>query len=550
MKEKTLIDLFQPPFYLALLCASVLTWSKSIVHVFGLSLPIPENVTGIAGSPILLNCSMNSISGQDIPDPGQVIWMRPGDSAIMSHGYRVFKSDSKILNRLMVVGDPSKGEYNLFIRYAIYPQDVGTWFCASDNVTKKINLMLLVRPDVEVPSISPTSASSLSDSNELTTFTCTGHYAFPPVQLTWVKEYGPDVSYEVTPPTILVSTSGLMSVSIKLILSSSNAHSLFACFASHPTFLGKVFSNRIRFHFPADFNLQAETLTDERPPVKSTSSLHNVSIVQLDTIDRVFIILVIFMISFIFAVGVVINKCRSKWDLDVPLDKIDQNLNSKALCEVVEGETIKKKTSARGRQNCTCKVLIGLVLFVVLITSVIFAFPMYYKGITIPSIPDGEELTSVMAGSSLWLDCRSRIQPLASVVQVQWFHNSEIFYYQYKLNGQDIGFPHNSTKGFMMGMRVSSQGTGQVTIYPVAPGEDGRYSCHATLSAGDDGRMVKREKTTTVFVMMGPIVNYGLIIILVVALLSALGIFILIAYHSLIIHRKERDEDRTEDEET
>lgn len=29
--------------------------------------------------------------------------------------------------------------------------------------------------------------------------------------------------------------------------------------------------------------------------------------------------------------------------VSVPLDRIDQNLNTKALCEVVDGETVKSK---------------------------------------------------------------------------------------------------------------------------------------------------------------------------------------------------------------
>lgn len=92
------------------------------------------------------------------------------------------------------------------------------------------------------------------------------------------------------------------------------------------------------------------------------------------------------------------------------------------------------------------------------------------------------------------------VHPPTSVLQITWLHNGEPFYYQYYMNGQNIGFPHNSTKGFMMGIRVSSQGIGQVTIWPVAPGEDGHYTCRAFLSSGDTGVTEERGKTTAVFV--------------------------------------------------
>lgn len=41
------------------------------------------------------------------------------------------------------------------------------------------------------------------------------------------------------------------------------------------------------------------------------------------------------------------------------------------------------------------------------------------------------------------------------------------------------------------------------------------------------------------FTVMGPIVNYGLVGMLAVALLSSLGLLVLFVYHSLRIPRKE-----------
>lgn len=183
---------------------------------------------------------------------------------------------------------------------------------------------------------------------------------------------------------------------------------------------------------------------------------------------------------------------------------------------------------------------------VLLIVSIVFAFPIYYKTVTVPTV-DTDEIASVMAGSALWLDCRLLVQPPTSVLQIDWLHNGQPFYHQYYTNAQNVGFPHNSTKGFMMGMRVSSQGLGQVTIWPVAPGEDGQYACRAYLSSGDDGLTEERGKTTMVFVLMGPIVNYGLIGALSLALASSLGLFGLFLYHILRIPRKEDDKSEDED---
>ena len=54
-----------------------------------------------------------------------------------------------------------------------------------------------------------------------------------------------------------------------------------------------------------------------------------------------------------------------------------------------------------------------------------------------------------------------------------------------------------STAGVLFHARASSQSVGQVTVWPVAPGEGGVYSCHVIMSGSDDAR---RSKTITVFV--------------------------------------------------
>lgn len=103
-----------------------------------------QNVTGIAGGSLLLNCTIGA-------HQGQVTWLRPGDSAIMSRDYSILSVEGeRRRNRLMIIGDFSKGEFHLLIRYTLFPQDAGTWLCTSEPVTHRVNVVLLVRPTTQV----------------------------------------------------------------------------------------------------------------------------------------------------------------------------------------------------------------------------------------------------------------------------------------------------------------------------------------------------------------------------------------------------------------
>ena len=66
------------------------------------------------------------------------------------------------------------------------------------------------------------------------------------------EEYGPNVKYSVSPPTMLVSRKGTISSRVTLVLTPSNAASLFACVASHPTFVGEVGRQTVQFMLPND----------------------------------------------------------------------------------------------------------------------------------------------------------------------------------------------------------------------------------------------------------------------------------------------------------
>lgn len=78
-------------------------------------------------------------------------WLRPGDSAIMSRDYSILSVEGeRRRNRLMIIGDFTKGEFHLLIRYTLFPQDAGTWLCTSEPVTHRVNVLLLVRPTTQV----------------------------------------------------------------------------------------------------------------------------------------------------------------------------------------------------------------------------------------------------------------------------------------------------------------------------------------------------------------------------------------------------------------
>lgn len=106
------------------------------------------NITGLAGSSLLLNCTV---------DPhvvGQVIWIRPGDNAVVSRDNGVVNANNEQMqNRFMIIGDYTRGQYHLLITYALFPRDAGTWICSSESVTHRVNVVLLVRPNIEVRGI-------------------------------------------------------------------------------------------------------------------------------------------------------------------------------------------------------------------------------------------------------------------------------------------------------------------------------------------------------------------------------------------------------------
>ncbi len=68
------------------------------------------------------------------------------------------------------------------------------------------------------------------------------------------------------------------------------------------------------------------------------------------------------------------------------------------------------------------------------------------------------------------------------------------------MNGHSVGYPENSTLGFMLGFRATSQKLGQINLWPMMPGEEGIYSCEVTMIVDNLGSTIVKKKTFGVFV--------------------------------------------------
>ena len=111
-----------------------------------------------------------------------------------------------------------------------------------------------------------------------------------------------------------------------------------------------------------------------------------------------------------------------------------------------------------------------------------------------------DTITSVVAGSSLWLDCSALVTPPDSVLEVTWYKDANSFYHQTHVTGSNVGYATNSSQGVSIGMRVTSNWFGQVNIWPVLPGEQGVYSCRVTSAVNHFGETTVKTRSFGVFV--------------------------------------------------
>ena len=109
-------------------------------------------------------------------------------------------------------------------------------------------------------------------------------------------------------------------------------------------------------------------------------------------------------------------------------------------------------------------------------------------------------LMSVSAGSALWMDCTSKVHPIQSLLKITWTYNGQPFYNQYVVNGNHLGFLHNSSLGYKVGYRTQSFAIGQISIWPVLPREDGVYACQVFALEDSHGKTKIKWKTFGVFV--------------------------------------------------
>lgn len=174
------------------------------------------------------------------------MWLHPHIGAAISVNSRVMIP--QFATRMSIVGDNTRGEYHLLIKYVKYPDDVGAWKCVSLGMKQTRNLTVLTPPVEMVPAVSPEMVNDIK--HEAWTFTCAAQFSIPPVNLTWVKVTGPDANYDVTLPSYVVSSQHSVAVSLRLIVTPLNYGSVFKCVASHPSFGGQLMENKVVYSPP------------------------------------------------------------------------------------------------------------------------------------------------------------------------------------------------------------------------------------------------------------------------------------------------------------
>lgn len=522
-----------------LCCCSPTTENKSVLR----------NATTVAGQPVVLNCVMPVSRVQQ-----NVVWLRPTDGLpVPLHTHRADdrtssprrQSDTGLAARFVVIGNTTAGHHHLLIRYTVFREDTGLWTCVSvgDNrLVQHIRLTVLVPPATQVPEVIPVVVNvslSHSSANDIYTVSCVAHFAFPPVDLVWVKEYGPSVKYSVSPPRMLVSRAGTVSSRVTLVLTSANTASLFACIASHPTFAGDVGRQTVQFMLPSGTQL-AHTQALQLDAAAKPSITHRSR--QMDEIDRACLLTVVILVGCCLVVGLVLSKCTTDWQFSaaseqtLKSDTCSESVNAERT-SMIDSEQAADDTDARvkpwpSHRRDRCKLVMFVVMAVLLMSSLVLCFPVYLKEVTTP-ITGTDEVQAVFAGAALWLDCTLLVQPVDSLVQVSWTRDNELLYYQYLVNDRLVSYPPNTTAGVMFHARASSQTVGQVTVWPVAPGEGGVYSCHVVMSGTGDASNVERHKTITVFVFSGAVVNSPLLVCQSVAVISAASLIALVLHHTV-----------------
>ena len=160
------------------------------------------------------------------------MWLHPNTGVAISYKHNILIPD--LYNRMEITGDHTLGRYDLFIKYAKFPDDVGCWSCVSIGFKLTVNVSIIVPPALPRPQITPLQ---IMDINHMAwTYTCSAQYAIPPVELKWVKVSGPDKPYDVILPDYVRSSDYKVAVILRLVVSPLNLGSEFRCEAIHPSF--------------------------------------------------------------------------------------------------------------------------------------------------------------------------------------------------------------------------------------------------------------------------------------------------------------------------
>ncbi|XP_078700002.1 kin of IRRE-like protein 1 [Branchiostoma floridae x Branchiostoma belcheri] len=134
----------------------------------------PESKVAMQGDTVTLVCAFNGLSSTSV-----VNWEGPPDGSIIATGRETYVS----YKRHKIVGDPTRGDYNLQIR-DVRVEDSGDYRCSTPSVSAEAHATLtVVVPMVGPPDI--TGAELPLTAGDKLLLRCRSRGGYPPPRLTW-----------------------------------------------------------------------------------------------------------------------------------------------------------------------------------------------------------------------------------------------------------------------------------------------------------------------------------------------------------------------------
>jgi len=489
-------------------------------------LPRVSQAYALAGGQALLNCTASTPTGH-------VSWHRPHDGLQVSHDRLV---SSGLEMRYRIVGDPRTGEHSLLLRSVQYPADNGTWTCSVyEGARVQVHLTVLVTPTIKEPQINPISGILFQVHNDAYTFTCSASHAYPPVTLTWIKQNGPLMEYDPQPPTFTPSSDGTLATTTALVLTPRNHGSQFACQASHPTFMGKVYTKEIDF-------IVADSAYD---PNEEAASMASIGAPSLGPGGLGIIVVSAVLLVLAATSGLLLCKLRKHWSLNtpgrhhynaVPTNYTHAASNGNVVHPVTPAQTEEEKQERLYR----CQIVAGVGLLSVVIACLAYTVPVYIAGFPAP-VQGVDEMVVVLSGSLLWLDCSSLAKKSDDLLAIGWRKDHYKFYIQYNsaLLAPNYGIALNTTPAVTeRAGRTQSHGLGQIAVWPTSAQDQGLYMCEVARIVDNSGGTTIHRKLFAVGILTDLPLNYCLMALTLLALIAALILAVLLACRLIhVIHR-------------